>query len=126
MSRNMKASYHGETRAMKTIAHLAIVLATISASAALATPVQWKVADGGNDHWYDVILKPEGLPQISWTQAKDLTDADPNWHLATITSQAENDFVFNLVDGPSFWTPIAGSFQGPFLGGFSFCNACND
>jgi hypothetical protein len=44
----------------------------------------------------------------------------PGWHLATITSAAENAFVFDLVDNnPDFWNCcFSGNSQGPWLGGF--------
>jgi hypothetical protein len=39
-------------------------------------------------------------------------------HLATITSQAENDFVFQLVDDFQFWRFEFDRGFGPWLGGF--------
>lgn len=64
-------------------------------SAALAAPVQWTAASGGNDHWYEVIWNKGG--EISWEQAKTaaeaLTHGDVAGHLVTITSAAEQAFA---------------------------------
>jgi hypothetical protein len=61
---------------------------------------QWAVEDGGNGHWYSVRLVPEGL---NWTQARVLAHG-LGGHLATMTSEAENDWVFeNLVDDRVYW-----------------------
>jgi hypothetical protein len=38
---------------------------------ASAQPVQWKAADGGNGHWYEVVA----TGNISWTAARDLAAA---------------------------------------------------
>lgn len=83
----------------------------------MAEPVQWKAEDGGNGHWYDVIVVPDG---ITWTVADATTKAmGGGWHLATITSAGENDFVYNLVKGkPEFWRRShTGNSHGPWLGG---------
>jgi len=62
-----------------------------------ATPIQWSVADGGNDHWYNLI----DAPNTSWsnanTSANALSFSNLDGHLATITSDAENDFIFNIL-----------------------------
>ena len=106
------------------LAALAMGLSAITTSAAVAAPVQWTVADGGNGHWYEVIA----APAISWNEANAVAQASGGiWHLATITSQAENDFIFPLVDDPAYWTTAGtGHNLGPFLGGFSSCDVCSD
>lgn len=70
---------------------------------------QWAVADGGNDHWYGIINAGN-----SWDVASSLANSliveGQNGYTATITSQAENDFVLsvlsntnNLARGDQFW-----------------------
>ena len=82
--------------------------------------VTWKIEDGGNGHTYQAVLAsgPEG---ITWTDANAAAEALGNgWHLATITSQEENDFVFSLIEGnPDFWflDSPSGNGGGPYLGG---------
>lgn len=88
-----------------------------TAAAALAAPVQWRVADGGNGHFYNVVSVTRG---ISWPDADTATIArGSGWHLATITSADENAFVYGLLAGkPQFWACCddAGNAQGPWLG----------
>ena len=58
-----------------------------------ALPVQWPVAEGGNDNWYFVIAG-----ELTWLEADELagtlTWQDLQGHLGTITSQAEQDWVY--------------------------------
>ena len=99
---------------MKCITSLLSILVLYGISH--ATPVQWPVAQGGNDHFYEAILKPSG---INWEDANEEALA-MGGYLATITSLEENTFVFSLVDqNQDFW--FIDSYDngiGPFLGGF--------
>jgi len=53
-----------------------------------AAPIYW------NGHMYEVIL----AQNISWTAARTAATAlGPGWDLASITSQAEQDFIETLV-----------------------------
>jgi hypothetical protein len=58
--------------------------------------VQWRLHDGGNDHWYGI------LPHLLlWPEADSMVrtikhDGDTGY-LATITSGLENDFITNQV-----------------------------
>jgi hypothetical protein len=97
---------------------MAVLVAIMFGFTATGTPVQWEIADGGNGHWYEAILAPGG---ITWTQARSAAEAMPGlWHLATITSSAENAFVFGLIsDNPAFWHGyLSGHSNGPWLGGY--------
>jgi hypothetical protein len=75
---------------------------------ASAEPVSW----AGNGHFYDAV-SVSGT--ISWEGANAAAIA-AGGYLATITSQAENDFVFLLVNNAIYWH---GS-SGPWLGGYQF------
>ncbi len=82
--------------------------------------VQWKIEDGGNGHWYKVVHIPEG---ITWTQAYAMAPTIlPGGYLATITSAAENSFVWsNTAIGTDIdlWAlDGADNYQGPWLGVF--------
>ena len=67
-------------------------------------PVQWRIADGGNGHWYQLVF--EGHP--SWTQARLLAE-QRGGYLATLTSQVENDLAGRLSRGlPAM---LLGGFQ---------------
>jgi len=67
-------------------------------------PIQWQIEDGGNGHWYQLVL--EGHP--SWTQAK-LFAEQRGGYLATLTSQAENDLAGRLSHGLN--PMLLGGFQ---------------
>jgi hypothetical protein len=77
-----------------------------------ATPVVWDVGAGGNGHTYEAILVPGG---ITWSQAKTASEG-AGGHLATIDSEAENDFVYALIDSDSYWK-FSSAWDGPWLGG---------
>lgn len=86
------------------------------ASRAAAAPIQWKVEDGGNGHFYNVVGVTRG---ISWTDADEAaTNRGSGWHLVTITSAEENAFVYSLVAGkPQFWVVgDGGAATGPWIG----------
>ncbi|MBX3119213.1 MAG: PEP-CTERM sorting domain-containing protein [Fimbriimonadaceae bacterium] len=95
-----------------------IAIGTVAAAASQAAWVQWS----GNGHFYDVVLISG--PDRSWGAASAAAQGmvAPNGMsgtLATITSAAENAFVFSLADAPQFWAiDGAGNNEGPYLGGF--------
>lgn len=99
-----------------------IVLIVWTCGTVEAQPVRWEVADGGNGHWYEARLGPllsNGVPSvIIWDDAYLNAEA-AGGYLATITSPAENEFVFSLVDSPEFWSSdTLGGYFGPWLGGW--------
>ena len=76
-------------------------------------PVQWRVEDGGNGHWYRSY--PAGT-FVNWNQADAFARAS-GAHLATLTSQIETDFVWeSLASSPSCWK-LDMNFSGPAIGG---------
>lgn len=79
-------------------------------------PVQWTFASGGNGHYYQAFLVTNG---ISWQQASNAA-ASLGGYLATATTAAENDFIYNLAsaDDSLWFTDFAGNGFGPWLGGF--------
>lgn len=91
----------------------ACVALTFGCNAAHPQWVTWDVAADGNGHQYQAV---PGSPFLTWTMADQLAHAQGGY-LATLTSAAENDFVFSLIDAPQFWNDsINGS--GPAIGGF--------
>ena len=78
-------------------ATLAPALVTLAfAGATRAAPVEWKVEDGGNGHYYELV-RPGTNPGPSWTAARDAAAAmsfgGAAGHLATVTSAAEHQFI---------------------------------
>ena len=81
-----------------------------SSSSALC---EWLIADGGNGHFYEAVAVPN---VITWAEAGEAATA-AGGYLVTITSQAENDFVFDLINDPAYWNPSY-NLRGPCIGGF--------
>ncbi len=82
-----------------------IFLAVGTMATAHAAPTQWTTAAGGNGHWYELVSTPN---QISWGTAESNANSSSfqgvAGYLASITSAAENDWVFtNIVSGTSAW-----------------------
>ena len=93
----------------------AIAAVALFAGLASASPEPWVHPDG-SIHYYDAISTPSGL---NWNFAWD-SALGHGGYLATITSQAENDFVFRLVDSSIYWYERHGTVRrlaGPWLGG---------
>ncbi len=101
---------------MKRVAVSVFVLLLCLMNVSSSALVEWPLNEGGNGHYYEVILVPEG---IDWQAAYNAANA-AGGYLATITSQAENDFVYSLASiNTAFWTPGRGETSiGPWLGGF--------
>ncbi|MCG7587947.1 hypothetical protein, partial [Photobacterium sp. OFAV2-7] len=87
-------------------------------------PVKSFTNTNGDTHYYQVVYLPSG--NLNWFQAAYLADA-AGGYLASITSEEENSFVFEMVnDQKYFWTfpsgvgPMEhyGISIGPFLGGY--------
>ena len=105
---------------MRLLTHVAIsVVLLVTAGCSSGKTTETTCPDGAvkwdNGHCYEAVL----APGVSWDQAK--TDCETRWgHLVTITSAAENEFVFSLVSGnSSFWFLDAyGNGLGPWLGGY--------
>ena len=69
-------------------------------------PVEWRIEDGGNGHFYEFVPKTG----VTWTQANAASQTKSfggvQGHLATVTSQDENDFLaaqFGHVVGDVGW-----------------------
>ena len=95
---------------MRSVRLLVVGSALAGSSIASAQDaVQWRVEDGGNGHWYELIVA--GSP-INWGAA----DAQARVHgglLACVTSAAENDFIRSIDAVNPAWRNL-----GPWLGGF--------
>jgi hypothetical protein len=94
---------------------LGALLALAVTASASAVPTTWLVADGGNGHGYEVIPVGPGVDDFTWAQAESAATA-LGGHLATITSQAENDFIADLLAAAQH--PPDGLILEAWLGGF--------
>jgi hypothetical protein len=100
---------HAELNMKHSLAWLALALFSASA---VAQPVQWRVDDGGNGHWYEGI---RNATPISWQAAQSLAAARGG-ALVSLTSAAENEFVAAYATRrPELWQNLYG---GPWIGAF--------
>jgi hypothetical protein len=94
---------------------LAAAAVSIPGGSASAARVVWDPADGGNGHAYEVVAVPG---TVSWEDARAAAKTRGG-DLATITSPAENAFVFALTDSDAYWINYDGHIPlGPWLGGY--------
>ena len=70
---------------------------------AIATPVQWTTASGGNGHLYEIVVS-----NLSWENAQN-TAVAAGGYLATITSAEEQAFIENLLT--QYTSPGVGGFM---------------
>ena len=93
------------------------VTAAVTANGALAgDAVQWRVADGGNGHWYRAVR----APGITWNQARDRALV-AGGDLVSIGSAQESAWIFQAVvqDSTLWWVhPTDGPRHGPWIGLF--------
>ncbi len=71
------------------------MMGVLLAGMAAAQPVQWRVEDEGNGHWYQIVRVPQGL---LWLDAVQRASAFGG-HLASFTSSEEWNFFKQL------WSP---------------------
>lgn len=100
---------HPNPLAVASAAALSIAAATHAQDA-----VQWRTEDGGNGHWYQLLL----TGPISWNDARSLAESIGG-HLATPTSSGENQVVVSVGNDPRAWiNDCCGNAGGPWIGGF--------
>lgn len=76
---------------------------------------QWKAADGGNDHFYEVCVRPRGM---TWIEA-DRAARQLGGHLATLTTRDENKFVSELAKSIGrAWKGPGSAALGPWIGAY--------
>jgi hypothetical protein len=77
-------------------------------------PRQWRVEDGGNGHWYELVISGP----LTWGAARNRAETRGGY-LATPTSPAENAFIIPLANHPEAWVQdCCGNTNGPWLGGY--------
>lgn len=94
---------------LRAIAILAFLISVVSTGHSAV--VQWSVEAGGNGHYYEPMAVDGTL---TWGMA-DQAARDRGGYLVTITSQAENDFVFSLITSDVYWFKEV-NWRGPWIG----------
>ncbi|MBM4223881.1 MAG: hypothetical protein FJ167_03640 [Gammaproteobacteria bacterium] len=83
---------------MKSLALFGAV-ALVASSASAASVVEWRVSDGGNGHFYDVVRSQS---RLTWEDARPQA-VELGGHLTTLTSAAEDQL--NSLLAEKFDTP---------------------
>ena len=79
-------------------------------------PVQWRVEDGGNGHWYSGV--DLGHP-VFWIEARDMASASGG-HLATPSTAGEDHFlVTTFLATARLYRPDYSCCEGPYIGAFN-------
>jgi hypothetical protein len=88
------------------------LLFAVTAEANAATAVQWKIEDGGNGHWYSAVTLPQQIPwDTAKADAESMTHLGETGFLATLTSQTEDDFVWQHLGTTLLRNHWLGGFQ---------------
>jgi hypothetical protein len=96
---------------MNTNTLVAALLAMTAASHSWAQPVQWRVEDGGNGHWYEGVAFPPDAA-VSWQEAR-ASALGRGGDLASLTTTLEANWVYSqVVANTHLWL---GDF-GPYVG----------
>ena len=113
MSAARASTQAGESPKMKRLMAIGAAAAVSMTSGTMAqSAVEWRVADGGNGHWYaGVIVRSTGA---SWTEARAHAQA-MGGDLASLLSAPADQFVFErVVNNPALWSGVCG----PWVGGW--------
>ncbi|MFZ4722639.1 MAG: C-type lectin domain-containing protein [Phycisphaerales bacterium] len=96
----------------------AVVMASSLSGATLAqAPVEWKVSEGGNGHWYQLVISGP----TTWSAARTASE-ERGGHLVTVALASEEAFIAQLAaraSHPTAWVDDqAVTAAGPWLGGY--------
>jgi hypothetical protein len=97
---------------MKNLIQATVVTLFAASTAQAQQAVQWKVSDGGNGHWYQLVVDVNGL---TWPTARQRAIA-VGGDLAVLSRQGSTEFVQAMLSGAM----CGGSTgqAGPYVGGF--------
>ena len=99
----------------KQVLAAVIGVGAVTTGAAAQNAVQWRVEDGGNGHWYRCAQT--SVLGDAWATANSVAISSGG-HLATVTSNAENQWVYTLSVAQGAWS----GRTGPLLGGYKLPN----
>lgn len=93
------------SRSLGGVASIAALSASaIACSLHAQTAVQWRVADGGNGHWYQRVETPT---ELTWIEARDAAQARSGY-LITLASADEQAWMKSrFIDGLPYCTPAS-------------------
>jgi hypothetical protein len=99
---------------MRTLG-FALPLLALFASAAVAQTQSRTSVWCENGHYYRVVVMPDAF---SWSAARLFAESQGGY-LASVNSAAENQFIFSLINDPTYWRTASNSNAnfGPWIGG---------
>ncbi len=65
-----------------------------------ADPIQWTTESGGNGHWYEYVVGVQGNWEDARILANEMVWGEAQGYLATITSEAENNWIWQNLGEP--------------------------
>ena len=105
------------------LASLVFIALFQSTAGAQAERVEyWAPAAGGNGHWYGVYSEPSRIVDFPYARQMALAKGGD---LASLSTQAEHDFVTPMVEDPRFWFELYEKHFGPWLGLIQLPGAVN-
>ena len=102
----------------RTLSGCVIAFGLSMSSGVFAEVTQWRAEDGGNDHYYNIVV----TPKQNWYAMRDQAFA-LGGYLASIRSSNENNWIysaFNIGGTDTYWN---GFYDGPVFGGYKESNA---
>lgn len=87
-----------------------LIIALLLSNTVKATPIQWKVADGGNDHWYEFITLGTNEFDARNNALSSIYNGEYGY-LVTILSQEEQDFIKALAGNSQAWIGASDSLN---------------
>ena len=94
---------------MKKMSAVGVAAVMIASQTMAGDAVQWRLEDGGNGHWYQVLELPAPVTLVSATAAAEARGA----HVVTVTTAVENTFVYSVANVDIAW---ASNEVGPLIG----------
>ena len=104
-----------QTPGLRAALAAGVVMIASSAGAQQGAAVQWKVSDGGNGHWYQVVIDS---PNRTWTEAREQSQS-AGGDLCVLADPGEFGFVVSIARAmpeawysPNWWAVKLGPWVG--------------
>ena len=89
---------------------VSLIFASLVINTVNATPIQWEIASGGNDHWYEFITLGTNEFDARSNALSSIFDGESGY-LVTVLSQGEQDFIKTLAGNSQAWIGASDSIN---------------